>query len=76
MHFYCKSCLPRWFPDASLIQALPYITAILQARHPDSIRGIVNTVIHKLVAAAKSSAVLDPKHDTKILNGMLQHKAA
>lgn len=76
LHFYCKSCLPWWFPDASMLQALPYITAILQAHHPDSIHGIVNTVIHKLVAAAKSRAVLDPKHDTEILNGMLQHNAA
>lgn len=57
------------------MQALPYITAILQVCHPDSIHKIVNRMIHKLVAAAKSSAVCDPKHDAKILNGMLQQQS-
>lgn len=56
------------------MQAQPYITAILQARHPESILRIVNRMIHKLVAAAKSSAARDPKHDAKILNGMLQQQ--
>jgi hypothetical protein len=57
------------------MEAEPYITAALQACHLESIRKIVNRMIHKLVAAAKSSTVRDPKYSAKILNGVLQQQS-
>lgn len=63
------------FPDASVTQAWPYITAAPQACHPQSTDRVVNRMIHKPVAAAKSSAVHDPKHAAEILNGMWQQQS-
>lgn len=73
-YFECESSFSSRLPDASLMQALLYVTAVLQARHPESIHRTVNRMIRKLVAASRSSAVHDPKHDAKILKGMV-HKA-